>query len=159
MGAGAHGSSRTARGCDARASSSPWLALPRGDIVIGHVCCVDDIILACDEDLEPLEQSSCFGGLRARIPNKHVCPDADLLQPLDQRRVEREGQKPDPGLKGPEESITALMASPPRSLELLARTLPLVELPLPDLPPALETTHLQDSFHSYYYDHNNSRSA
>src|SRR5215470_14624852 len=119
MGAGAHGSSRTGRGCDARASSPPWLALPRGVIVIGHVCCVDDIILPCDEDFEPLEEASCFGALRARIPNEHVCPDADLLQPLDQCGVEREGQKPGRSLKGPEESITALVASLPGSLELL----------------------------------------
>src|SRR5215468_9206750 len=121
MGAGGHGSSRSGRGCGARASSPPWLALPRGIIVIGHMYCVDDVILTCDENLEPLEQASCFGGLRAGIPNEHLCPDADLLQPLDQRGVQREGQKPGRGLKGPEASIPALMASLPRALELLAR--------------------------------------
>jgi len=59
------------------------LDLPRGDTVFGYGLGFYDIAIAGDEDLKSLEQASCFGGLRAHIPNEHVRPDADLLQPLD----------------------------------------------------------------------------
>ena len=100
------------------------LALAGCRTVIVLMLDIDERVVSGDEDLEPLEEASCFGGLRARIPNEHVCPNADLLQPLDQCGVEREGQKPGRGLNGPEESIPALMAPLPRPLELISPGLP-----------------------------------
>src|SRR5712691_3166189 len=110
------------------------LGLPRGDIVAGHLGDVDAIVGAGDEDLEPLEQASCLRGLGACVPNEYVRPDADVLKPLDQRCVEGKGQEPGRGLLGTERSIPALMAPLPRTLECIAWGLPLMELPLPDLP-------------------------
>src|SRR5712692_10990090 len=95
-----------------------------------------------DEDLEPLEQAPQLGGLGARISDAHVCADADLLEALEQGRMEGKCQKPRGCLEAAEWSKAALMAPLPGSFEFVAQCFPLVKLPLPDLPPTLETAHV-----------------
>jgi len=89
-------------------------------IVTGRLFANACVISAGDEDFEPLEEAPCLRGLGSCIPNEHVRPDTDVLKPLNQRRVEREGQKPGRCRKGTEWSIPALMAPLPRTLEFIA---------------------------------------
>src|ERR1700730_10964660 len=113
------------------------LGLPRSNGIAGLGFNVRHVVRFCDTDFEPLEQAPRLGGLGACIPNEHFRSDAHVLEPLEQGCMQGEGQKPCGCLKAPEWPKTALMAPLPGALELGARSLPFVKLPLTNLPPAL----------------------
>jgi len=51
--------------------------------MVGHVSGVDDILIAGDEDLEPLEQAPGLRCLRSGVSKEYLGADADLPEPLE----------------------------------------------------------------------------
>ncbi len=68
-------------------------------------------------------------------------PFPHLVEPVQEGRVQRKGQQTPGRLQRPQGAVPAVMHAPPGPLQLIPRSLPLVELPLPDLAPALEAAH------------------
>src|SRR5260370_34482782 len=94
-----------------------------------------------DEDLEPLEEAARLGALELGVPDPDLGPGRHPLQPVPQGRRERKRHERLGRLERPQEPEAPVMGASPDSLKLVSGRLPLVELALPDAPPALETAH------------------
>src|SRR5262249_6358971 len=77
-----------------------------------------------------------------RGSGQHTRTDPDVPEATKQGCVEGKGHRTIGHLQRAEWSESTLMASLPNALQLVARSLPLVKLPLSDLSPALQATHL-----------------
>jgi hypothetical protein len=97
------------------------------------------------EDFESLEQASGSGCLGPGVPDPYVRPYGDARKPSKQGGMQRKSHESRYGLDGAERPEPALVGTLPGSLELVAKSLPLVKLSLPDLSPTLETAHLVSS--------------
>src|SRR5215467_15099670 len=103
---------------------------------------VTDVIVLWDKDLEALEETPRPRGLRAEVADKHTCANPDVSEATEQGCVEGKGHRTIGHLQRAEWSESTLMASLPNALQLVARSLPLVKLPMSDLSLALQATHL-----------------
>src|SRR5437899_5952463 len=99
-------------------------------------------VVARHVHLEVLEYPARLGGLLTRVADQHVPALSDALEAFDEGGMERKGHEARGGLEGPEGAVAAIVGPLPDPFELVARSLPLVELPLPDLAPALEASHV-----------------
>src|SRR5207245_8677774 len=117
------------------------LAPVRYGAMQGKLLAVPQGILASHKDLERLEDAAGLRGLLAGVADQYLGALPDQPQPLKQRGMERKGEQTLRRLQSPEGAEAAVVHPTPRALEFLARGLPLMELPLSDLAPALETSH------------------
>src|SRR5260370_1012643 len=117
------------------------LGLPLSSVMTSQGFDIDDIVIVRDEYLEPLEHAPGFRGLRSSVTKEHLRADADMPEPVEQRGMQRKADEALGRHQCAQRSEAAIMAPLPCSLELVARSVPLVKLPLPYLPPALQTAH------------------
>src|SRR5215468_3568576 len=117
------------------------LGLPGFSIAASRLLDISQRLVSGNEDLEALEESPSLGGLRADVAEQDIRPDPDVPEALEQCRMEGKGHGSTGRIQRAEGSEAAIVTALPSALQFIARSLPLVELPLPDLPPALEVSH------------------
>src|SRR5882762_2251558 len=100
---------------------------------------IDDVVIAGDKDLEPLEHAPGFRGLRSRVSQEHIRADADMPEPVEQRGMQRKAYEALGRLQCAQWSEAAIMTPLPCCLELVAGCSPREKLTLFNLPPALKT--------------------
>src|SRR5215831_4552286 len=118
------------------------LGLPGLSIAASCLLDVSQRLVSGNEDLETLEEAPRLGGLGAGVAKQDIRPDLDVPEALEQSRMEGKGHEAFGRFQRAKRPEPALMVALPGALELVARSLPLVKLPLPDLPPTLQAAHL-----------------
>src|SRR5262245_23084702 len=98
-------------------------------------------VCASHKDLERLEHPAGFRGLLAGVPDQDLGALPNELEAIEERGMEGEREQALRGLQGAEGTEAAVVHAAPHALELFPGGLPLVELPLPDLAPALQAAH------------------
>src|SRR5437879_4624170 len=93
---------------------------------------------ASHKDRERLEDPAGLGGLRAGVADQDLGALQDQLEAFQEGGMEGKRDQTFGSLQGAEGAEAAIVHPAPRALEFLPGSLPLMELPLPDLAPALQ---------------------